>query len=145
MGNGIFVCPKYLGILIVFSILKSFEKEPKWMKFKWWLIIGFIFYTIISIIYGRYEEGITFGIITDILWLLLYSIILFVYLPKFETKDEVDERYKKIPLNIGKYINIITSIMISLSVIIIVLCICSFIPFLNFITIPTMRVIGMIL
>lgn len=145
MGSGFFICPKYLGILIGFSILKSYENNPKWMNFKWWLIIGIVVYTVISMIYGRYVEGISFGIITDIFWLLIYAIILFVYLPKFETKDEVNERYNKIPLNIGKYMKIVSGIILGLSVAIVVLCICSFIPFLNFITIPAMRVVGMIL
>jgi hypothetical protein len=145
MGSGFFICPKYLGILIAFSVLKSYQNNPKWMDFKWWLIIGFALYTFGSIIYGRYQEGISIGILADIFWVILYLTILYIYMPKFEKKEEVDKRVKDIPLNFGKFIMGATGFILGLSVAIVILCICSFIPLLNFVTIPAMRIVGMVL
>lgn len=145
MGSGFFICPKYLGILIAFAVLKSYQNNPKWMNFKWWLIVGFALYTFGSIIYGRYQEGISIGILADIFWIILYLTILYIYMPKFEKKEEVDKRVNEIPLNFGKFIMTATGFILGLSVAIVILCICSFIPLLNFVTIPAMRVVGMVL
>lgn len=145
MGSGFFICPKYLGILIVFSILKSYQNNPKWMDWRWWLIVGFALYTFGSIIYGRYEEGLTLGILTDIFWIILYLSILFIYLPKFDKKEEVDKRVDQIPFKFGHFIMTATWMILTLSVLIVILCICSLIPILNFVTIPLMRIVGMVL
>lgn len=145
MGSGFFICPKYLGLLIAFSVLKSFQNNPKWMSFKWWIIVGFALYTFGSIIYGRYQEGLSLGILADIFWIILYSAILYIYLPKFDKKEQVDKRVDEIPLKFGHFVMTATGVILGLSVAIVILCICSLIPLLNFITIPIMRVVGMVL
>lgn len=145
MGSGFFICPKYLGLLIAFAVLKSYQNNPKWMSLKWWVIVGFSLYTFGSIIYGRYQEGISLGILSDIFWIILYLTILYIYLPKFDKKEQVDKRVDEIPLRFGHFIMTATWLILTLSVIIVVLCILSLIPLLNFITIPVMRVLGMIL
>lgn len=145
MGSGFFICPKYLGLLIAFAVLKSYQNNPKWMSLKWWVIVGFALYTFGSIIYGRYQEGISLGILSDIFWIILYLTILYIYLPKFDKKEQVDKRVDEIPLRFGHFIMTATWLILTLSVIIVVLCILSLVPLLNFITIPVMRVLGMIL
>ena len=145
MGAGLFFCPKYFGLLVSFAILKSYENNPKWMNWEWWVIVGFALYTFISTIYGRYQEGLSIGILTDIFWIILYLAILYIYLPKFENKDQINKRVDDIPLRFGHFIMTATGIILGISVAIVVLCISQLIPFLDFITIPLVKALSFIL
>ena len=145
MGSGLLMCPKYLGILVVFSIIKNYQNNPVWMDWRWWMIVGFSLFTFGSLVYNRYYSGLSFGILTDILWIILYSAILYMYLPKFDQKSQVDKRVDDIPMRFGHFIMTATALIISLSVFVIVLCISQLIPFLDFVTIPVVRVLSFIL
>lgn len=143
--SSLFFCPKYLGLLIAFSTLKSYENNPIWMEWRWWVIVGFSLYTFGSIIYDKYTNGLSLGILTDIFWIILYGSILYIYLPKFDKKEQVDKRVDQIPFKFGHFIMTATGILIGLSVVIIVLCISQFIPIIDIITIPLVRAMAFIL
>lgn len=145
MPSGFAFCPKYFGLLVAFAILKSYENNPKWMNWKWWIIMGFSIYTFGSIIYDRYQTGISLGMISDILWIIIYLAVLYIYLPKFEKKEEVDKRVDQIPLGFGHFVMTSTGLILGFSVFVVVLCISQLIPFLDFVTIPMVRVLSMIL
>jgi uncharacterized protein YacL len=141
----LFFCPKYLGILVAFSILKDFQNSPKWLDWKWWLIVGFALFTFGSIIYGRVQQGISIGILADIFWFLLYLIVLYIYLPKFDNKEQVDKRVDEIPLKLGHVMMTMTGVIIGLCITILILCISQFIPIVDFVTIPIVRVLSVVL
>jgi hypothetical protein len=143
--SGLLFCPKYIGLLVAFSIIKSFQNDPKWLDWRWILIVGFSIYTFGSMIYNRYKSGLSVGILVDVFWLLLYSCILFIYLPKFNNKDQVDKRVNQLPFNIGNMIMTMTGIIVGICVAIVVLCISQLIPIINVVTIPLAKMLSVIL
>lgn len=143
--SGLLFCPKYVGLLIAFSIIKNFQNDPKWLDWRWILIVGFSVYTFCSMIYNRYTNGLSLGILTDVFWIILYICILFIYAPKFDNKEQVDIRVNQIPFHIGNMLMTATGIIVGICVAIVVLCVLQLVPFLNFITVPLVRMLSFIL
>lgn len=142
-GKQLTFCPKYLCILIIFAILKNYENNPKFMNWKWWVIIGGIVLSTLSTLYNMYEVGFKFSIITNILWLILYGLILYLYAIPFSKKEEVDDRVKKLGFA-GHAIMTFTWIIMVFAIIMVILCITQFIPIVDIVTIPIVRVLSII-
>lgn len=147
--KSLMILPKYIGYLIVFSILANYQIDPKYMDWKWWLIITVSFFNIIMIIWNRYQNGFDAKIIVDIFWLLIYITIIYMYIIKFTSKDEIYERLKKTPgeflKKVATFISVLTGIVITLCVLIIILFVCQFIPIVDVVAIPAVNILSFIL
>lgn len=147
--SSLMILPKYIGYLVVFSVLADFQRDPKYMDWRWWVIISVSIFNLIMIIWNRYKDGLNGRVIADLVWILIYITIIYAYVIKFASKDEVKERLRKelggFFEKVYKFINIIIGIVIALCVIIIVLFICQFIPVVNAFAIPAVRVLSFIL
>lgn len=138
-------CPKYLGFIAGFSIFIDYYRNPKYQDWRWFLLMGLSVINIGIVVYKRYQEGISLGIIADIVWIALYVAIIYIYIRPFDNKDIAQERIKNDPLKIGPKLPWLAGIGLALSIIIIVACVCQFIPVVNVVAIPLMRILSFVI
>jgi hypothetical protein len=143
--SSLLACPKYLGFIAGFSIFIDYYRNPKYQDWRWFLLMGLSVINIGMIVYKRYKEGISLGIIADIIWIALYAAIIYIYVIPFDNKDIVKERLKNDPLKIGTKLPWLAGIGLTLSILIVVACVCQVIPVVNVVAIPLMRVLSFVI
>jgi hypothetical protein len=143
--SSLLACPKYLGFIAGFSIFIDYYRSPKYQDWRWFLLMGLSVINIGIIVYKRFKEGISLGIIADIVWIALYVTIVYLYILPFDNKDIVKERLKNDPLNIGTKLPWLAGFGLTVSILIIVACVCQLIPVVNVVAIPLMRVLSFVI
>ena len=142
--SSLLTCPKYIGYIIALSVFIDYQNHPVWNNWKWKVIMFFSLVNIVSICYKRYTEGLSsFSVIFDIIWLLLYLTILRFYGPKFDNATIVKQNINSDILRIGPQLKRLSGVGLALSIFVVLICICQFIPGLNVLAIPIMRVLSM--
>ncbi len=143
--SNLLTCPKYLGFIALFSIYMDYNRDPKWMDWRWFLLMSLSVINVLIIIYKRYKAGISIGIISDILWIAVSVEILYLYALKFSNKDDVNERVKNDKTKIASKLPWIVGFGLVVSILILIACICQFIPVVNVVAIPLMRVLSFVI
>lgn len=122
---------KYMCIVILFILLHVYIAHPKYQTKTWYTIMALLFFNIIYIIiqwFIKYKNGDSiFGIslVLDLLMIVLYGYIIYLYITPFENKDQVDKRGNN---RITKYVKTLINILLVLSIVMFILCVLQFIP-----------------
>lgn len=134
--------PRWVLFLISCSILTSYLENPKYMDWRWYILMILCVLSSLNIFYSWYkrykaDQILSLGVVMDIMWIFLYINILRLYVIKFDPSDSKTQQ----KWDGDVILKFLKTVLISMTVIYAVLVVCYILCFVPVVGVPAMRVV----